>query len=445
MDYKFSAPLNEDRKRTVLLSFGRKDRTLCIDTGLELPMEVRITNNMVVGTDAWSEQMNRRLDYVLALAKGFAESKEMEAMGNAEIIRLMERRLNHVVSAPLPVTPVNGRDCQMTGTGDSGANGKALVTLVSLTDRRISQCRAEGRHDAVDRLTEDRKWLLKYFKDIPAGQVRKKHILEFQRMLEKENRCGYFSEQTIVRLKATWKTAKENKWFTPSSSPFENFKATYKGEPKQCDLKESEFQSLIRYRSKDRKLLFARDMYLLMFYLGGMSLETLYSLDLRGNRIEYLYMANKNPTVATPTVFRIQPEARKIIRRWFPDGRVLNPFSTKGGQQLAWYSLDGWLKQVRAKLGLENLLTPFSARRTFCHFAYKLGVNQNIIKYCIGQSSFTRNVICNYVQVAEQQADKVFRTVIDYALGNGTDIVQHPATPKDKRYVQPEFKSSFTW
>jgi len=436
----------KDTGRKIFLTFRRMKKILHIDTGQELPEGKILSDNRVAGKDDVSRGLNIRLESILQTVGRYVNCPDLTTLGNEEIVKIIERRLNHLNDRQTNRRTRKTRQTSKKNVQETDTVEKE-ITLVELTEKRIAKCGEEGREDAAQRLKRDLVWITKCFKDIPASQVRKKHVLEFQRMLEKQGRTKYFSEQTIVRLKATWHESLQNEWFTFSapSSPFEGFKAVYRGEPIQLDLTEDEFLSVLSYETGDMKQMFARDMFLLSFYLGGLSIKEIIETDLQGEKIEYLRKANKNLNVAVKTVFDIQPEARPIISRWFMNGALCHPFPMKTNMAALYRYVLQELNILREKLGIENKLEITSARRTFSHFAYKIGVNPNVIKYCIGQSSFTRNVICNYVQVVEQQANEAFRLVIDYALGHKVISRQTGMAAYENLYTQPCFKASFAW
>lgn len=436
-NYNLIKKANVDGVNTVHVEVGRKGRKIIVDTRLTVTDNVIFKDSMVVVTDGRTRLLNDNVAFVLNIIRGFVESPDLQDLNNSEITSLLTRRLDSVVSKLQTDVESGLHPVKKMGSSVEEFVDKNNITLVDLTDLRIKKCRATGKADALRRLVSDRKWIAKFFSDIPVLKVKKKHVVEFQRMLEKQGKSIYFSEQVIVRLKSTWKEAEENRWFNPITSPFDGFRATYKGEPQQYDLSEDEFRALVNYRSQNDSLLFVRDLFLLSFYLGGIALTELKNLNLSGEKIEYLHLANKNPNVSNPTVFRIQPEARIIIDRWFVDGDMSRCWSG--------HYVNGWLSKLRDELGFQNKLVMTSARRTFAHFAYKLGVNENIIKYCIGQSSFTRNVICNYIQVAEEQADRTFRAVIDYALGNTEMPDKKQGKTRSVNCHHPTFKSDFAW
>lgn len=185
--------------------------------------------------------------------------------------------------------------------------------------------------------------------------------------------------------------------------------------PKDLDISITDF---IKIRNADTKgskrLTLAKDIFLLFFYTGGISLTDIVKIDFSGNEISYTRQKSKeHKRKDKVTRIGITQEAREIISKYM---------NTKGGLDFGYkFSyinmcryINSCLKLLAKELGITNNISFYSARKKFAQFAAEIGIPYPIIEYCLGHSIKTSITINSYVKVKPQQADAAIRRVIEY-------------------------------
>lgn len=159
----------------------------------------------------------------------------------------------------------------------------------------------------------------------------------------------------------------------------------------------------------------ARDYFMASFFLCGMNMADIISIDLTKDEVSFKRQKTASRRKYAPnTVFTIQPEARMFINRILDkNGKVIS-YKNK--------TLSGFNGTCRRGLDViadltgidSNRLTFYSARKTFAQLANELMIKDSIIEYCLGDSvSTTGKVIGHYINVNQRMADKAIRKVFD--------------------------------
>lgn len=143
----------------------------------------------------------------------------------------------------------------------------------------------------------------------------------------------------------------------------------------------------------DPVLSFARDLFLLCFYLRGIpfvDLAYLRKSDIRGDTLRY----RRKKTNVLLTVM-LEPCALAILRKYASmsrDSPYLLPILSKGGgegyrqYQSALRSFNNHLRALSQLLGLRENLTSYVARHSWATAAYREGVPVSVISECLGHS-----------------------------------------------------------
>jgi site-specific recombinase XerD len=165
---------------------------------------------------------------------------------------------------------------------------------------------------------------------------------------------------------------------------------------------------------------YARDLFMLSFYLCGMNLADILRLDLTKDEVKFIRKKTQSRrNVSEPTEFTIQPEARALINKYLNNKNKLqfNGFTTERSIQ---HINADHLPKLRPLLGFDKLIF-YSARKTFAQLANELMIKDSIIEYCIGDSPLPSNrALSFYVKVNKRMADKAIRKVFDAVASNKT-------------------------
>jgi len=165
----------------------------------------------------------------------------------------------------------------------------------------------------------------------------------------------------------------------------------------------------------DKCLSFVRDIFMLSFYLCGMNLADILSVDLRKDCVSFVRQKTKNRKAdGVKTEFTIQPEARAILDRLLDEdgnirfkGKVMryDPISCLFSRNLP---------MIAERCGIDTQFIFYSARKTFAQISNELMVKDSIIEYCIGDTvTSSKKIIGYYISVNQRMADKAIRKVFD--------------------------------
>lgn len=218
--------------------------------------------------------------------------------------------------------------------------------------------------------------------------------------------------------------------------PFRNYKMPAKNVRDICISK----SELIRLRDCDpskfnrakcatkdsaRRLIVARDLFMLSFYCAGINLIDLMSANLDGDILTFIRKktADKRTGADKKISMTIQPEARAIIDKYINEsGQLDMGYHYRDYGQFRSFVTKS-LNRLGEELRFENKLMYYSARKTFVQFGSELGVPLYVLEYAIGQTIKEANnrPVFNYLKIMRSQADLAIRTIIDYSLEPDSD------------------------
>lgn len=288
----------------------------------------------------------------------------------------------------------------------------ALITLDELIKDRISRLKEEGR-DNYARMHEDsRKVFNRILGEISICDLTRSHVRRLSTEMQKQGLSNGSRQMRLAHLKATINEAITERVVKYEDHPFTGFKMPSAGR-KQTDLTIDDFLKL-----RDAKLIsirarFARDIFLLSFYLGGINLVDLLEVDLSRDELRYSRKKTRNKKNGdTETVFTIPKATRGIIRKHAPNGKLIWPGKCERYDVVIAY-LNNCFGMLRKETGICPL-SYYSARHTFAQFAFEVGTPLEVVEYLIGQSMKTNRPIFNYCRVMKKQADTAIRKIIDF-------------------------------
>ena len=184
---------------------------------------------------------------------------------------------------------------------------------------------------------------------------------------------------------------------------------------RKLDLTVQSFNKIRESSPEKRKLIMARDLFCLSFYLGGMNLIDIMQTDFRKDVLEYSRSKTKGRMQSDSVItFTIPSQAREIICRWMDKRTGKLDFGYKftyhNFSQYVTYSLG----DLAEELNIDERVTFYSARKSFAQYASEIGISDGIIDYCLGHSDKSKGVIRYYTKVRQKQADMAISRVIDY-------------------------------
>jgi len=147
--------------------------------------------------------------------------------------------------------------------------------------------------------------------------------------------------------------------------------------------------------------LYARDCFLLSFYLLGINMADLFLLQVSGTKVIY-----DRQKTGKRYEFRLQPEAQKLLY-------VLDWVSHYKNTHSFLIMMNRSLKRIGSMIGYPEMTT-YYARYTWATIAAQLDIPKETISKALGHS--TETVTDTYIVFDHSKVDKANRQVIDYVL-----------------------------
>lgn len=197
--------------------------------------------------------------------------------------------------------------------------------------------------------------------------------------------------------------------------PFINFKIP-SSPAREIDISLESFNKIRMAQPTEKKFRVAHDLFCLSFYLGGINLVDLLSIDFRNIEVlEYVRKKTRTTTQGKNTIsFTIPEAAKEIIKKWINRNTGKLDFGYKFSYPNFSRYLTRSLASLAKRLGITEKVVYYSARKSFAQYASEIGIPDGIIDYCLGHSDKSKGIIRYYTKVRQKQADMAITRVIDY-------------------------------
>lgn len=379
---------NKNGLFSLYIALSHKGKTCYINTSYTIEDEYQFENGKVI-CKADAEIINKRLKFIL--------SHYQERIDNIEEISSY--------SCPQLKEKITTKSPELN----------SLVFFSDYMKRRIDALKNEGRKTYA----EKNEFTLRLFEK-SEGKITLKSIsvMTINHFIDYLDKKGYSeaSKQIFLsHIKATINAGIKEGVVKYELHPFSNFKMP-KSEPRQLDITLKDFIKIKNASFTEKRIMLARDLFLLSFYLGGINLIDLVKLNFSNLENDVTYIRSKTENkkkVNKKTIFTIPEQAKPIILKYRGKNGLLD-FGYKFSFHNFSCYLNTCLKCLAKRLDINDRLVYYSARKTFAQYAFNLGIRIEVIEYCIGQSVKTNRPIFNYVRVMKSQADIAIKTVIDY-------------------------------
>ena len=249
--------------------------------------------------------------------------------------------------------------------------------------------------------------------DIPIPAINTLLIEHFKKWMTKKGYANGNIGLRLTHLKARINELIKTGVLLADVHPFAYTKIPT-AEPKECDLSIEEFQKIQRTEVEGKRLNLGRDMFLLSFYLCGINLKDLLSVDLSVDilsfeRFKTVHVRTGKSAITIP----IHSEAKAIISKYINKRGFLDLGYSYTYSNLQKY-INLCMRELKERLGIKQTLCFYSARKTFAQFASELGIPNGVIDYCLGHSDKSKGIIRYYTRVKQKQAEIAINRVIDY-------------------------------
>ena len=197
--------------------------------------------------------------------------------------------------------------------------------------------------------------------------------------------------------------------------PFINFKIP-SSPVREIDISLESFNKIRMVQPTEKKFRVAHDLFCLSFYLCGINLVDLLSIDFRNIEVlEYVRKKTRTTTQGKNTIsFTIPEAAKEIIKKWMNRNTGKLDFGYKFSYPNFSRYLTRSLASLAKRLGITEKVVYYSARKSFAQYASEIGIPDGIIDYCLGHSDKSKGIIRYYTKVRQKQADMAITRVIDY-------------------------------
>ena len=302
---------------------------------------------------------------------------------------------------------------------------QADITFKKASDEFINELKRSQRTTYANMMQKTQEYFLDFCNgDIFLSTLTPQHVLDFSRYLmnrtlKKSTRT--FSDTTInihmTDLKVIINRAMKMQQVRYDIHPFLLWKkrATH---DRELDITVEELRAIRDYPTTSYAQRYARDMFLLSYYLGGINLVDLLRYDFRDKtQMDFIRTKSRNTKQGdNRTSFTIQPEALPIINRYMDKqtglllfaGKKKKPVTIQGG-------INRNLKKMAQNIGVQDYkkVCWYTARKSFVQHGFDLGITLDVLEYCIGQSMKTNRPIFNYLRIMRKHADVAIRQIID--------------------------------
>lgn len=196
--------------------------------------------------------------------------------------------------------------------------------------------------------------------------------------------------------------------------PFEYYSIQAAPE-RELDISIEDFIKIRDSQPKEKKLRVARDLFCLSYYLGGINLIDLLSIDFRNaKQIEYIRTKSRNTKQGDKRIsITIPDEAKPIVREWMNKNTGRLDFGYKFTYSNFSRYLTRCIASLAEKLRIERKVVYYSARKSFVQHGFELGIPLEVLEYCIGQSMKANRPIYNYLKIMRKHADDAIRKILD--------------------------------
>lgn len=287
------------------------------------------------------------------------------------------------------------------------------ISFLEFWRKRINEIREEGR-ESYAKMNEDTVRVFTNAEgDIPIQTINTLLIEHFKKWMTKKGYANGNIGLRLTHLKARINELIKSGVLETDVHPFAYTKIPT-AEPKECDLTIEEFQKIRNTVVEGKRMQLGKDMLLLSFYLCGINLKDLLSVNLSGNvlsfeRTKTIHAKTGKSNITIP----IHEEAKSIITKYIRKKGVLDLGYSYTYPNLQKY-INLCMRELKEHLGIKQPLCFYSARKTFAQFASELGIPDGVIDYCLGHSDKSKGVIRFYTKVKQKQAEIAINRVIDY-------------------------------
>lgn len=289
-------------------------------------------------------------------------------------------------------------------------------TFQSVCENYISELKEEGRNSYATLLERNNRYFSEFVKgEILLSDITPVLINNYARFLKVKKGLGRTTMGMMMsRTRTIINKGIKSRLVKYEEHPFMNYSIS-SSPVRELDLNLDTLNKIRLAKPKEKRLRVAQDLFLLSFYLGGINLIDLLSIDFQKDKIEYVRTKSRNTTQGIRTIsFSIPKEAKEISIKWMDKKTGRLDFGYKYSYPNFSRYLSRSLDKLVKSLGITEKVIFYSARKSFAQYASEIGIPDGVIDYCLGHSDKSKGVIRYYTKVKQKQADIAISRVIDY-------------------------------
>lgn len=290
------------------------------------------------------------------------------------------------------------------------------ATFQSVCENYISELNEEGRNSYATLLERNNRYFTEFTKgEILLSDITPVLINNYARFLKVKKGIGRTTTGMMMsRTRTIINKGIKSRLVKYEEHPFLNYSIS-SSPIRELDIDIDTLNKIRLAKPKEKRLRVAQDLFLLSFYLGGINLIDLLSIDFQKDKIEYVRAKSRNTTQGLRTIsFSIPKEAKEISIKWMDKKTGRLDFGYKYSYPNFSRYLSRSLDKLVKSLGITEKVIFYSARKSFAQYASEIGIPDGVIDYCLGHSDKSKGVIRYYTKVKQQQADIAISRVIDY-------------------------------
>lgn len=287
------------------------------------------------------------------------------------------------------------------------------ISFLEFWKKRISEFREEGRESYAKMNEETVRIFTIAEGDVPIPAINTLMVEHFKKWMAKKGYANGNIGLRLTHLKARINELIKAGVLKQDVHPFAYTKIPT-AEPKECDLTLEEFQKIRNTEIEGKRMNLGKDMLLLSFYLCGINLKDLLSVNLSGETLSFERCKTLNAKTGKAVItIPIHSEAKAIINKYINKKGLIDLGYSYTYSNLQKY-INLCMRELKEHLGIKQTLCFYSARKTFSQFASELGIPDGVIDYCLGHSDKSKGIIRFYTKVKKKQAEIAINRVIDY-------------------------------
>lgn len=346
---------------------------------------------------------------------------------NGQIVRnpeanVMNAKLRNIISEYQDrldaIKHINMYDCkQLKDMLENGCKKEEIAaTFQSVAQNYIKELIEDGRGNYAKLIERNSRYFQEYTRgEFLLAEITPQIISNYARFLKNTKKV---SDTTVGMMMSRTRTiinrAKKELLVKYDVDPFA-FYSIKEAPIREIDITIENIIKIKKYNPDRKRLVVARDLFMLSFYLGGMNLIDIIDVNFKNkDYIEYVRTKSRNTAQGDKRIIiPIVDEAKAIINKWVCKNGKLD-----FGYKYSYSNFNRYLSRsieiMSEELNINQKVVFYSARKTFAQFSSDLGIPDAVIDYCLGHSDKSRGVIRYYTKVRQKQAEIAINRVVDY-------------------------------